>query len=152
MRASPSAGRLGCSATQILTGFWVNVHGVFKLSCLCFPLSERVRFCWSDRNIAQCGAYQGFVRLSLLFKQGCCPGLDQGFSMEWCRGQYPGQFVSQDGSLPELTKGVMDRNGKQKSSIRSLGGFGDPQQAASSHGPFSYIRQCPVHYRTRFLC
>ncbi|MDI9420315.1 MAG: SDR family oxidoreductase [Bacillota bacterium] len=111
----------------------VNVHGVFKLSCLCFPYLRGSRFVGRIVNIASMAAYQGFSEVvPYCSSKAAVLGLTRGLAVEWCRDNILVNSVSPGWFPSELTKGVMDPERKAKILNKiPLGSFGDPQAVAA---------------------
>ena len=110
----------------------VNVHGVFKLSCLCFPYLRGSRFVGRIVYIASMAAYQGFSEVvPYCSSKAAVLGLTRGLAVEWCRDNILVNSVSPGWFPSELTRcdgsGTESKNPQQNPPRQ----FGDPQAVAA---------------------
>ena len=93
----------------------VNVHAVFKLSCLCFPYLKKSPYVGRIVNISSMAAHLGFSEVvPYCSSKGAVLAMTRGLAVEWAADNITVNSIAPGWFPSELTKSVMDEDRKAK--------------------------------------
>lgn len=93
----------------------VNVHAVFKLSCLCYPYLKKSPFVGRIINISSMAAHLGFSEVvPYCSSKGAVLAMTRGLAVEWAGDNITVNSIAPGWFPSELTKSVMDAQRKAK--------------------------------------